>query len=157
MSLDTERIGIECDETPCEEAIADCEKQLDQVETERQKTEQATSGSLRHMARGIFGIISITQSIFDMIGVSLDPMGQAIIGMVTSTISALQAIAVSMVSNPVTAPFAAITAGAAIVLGAYTLGTTIMGVNRSKDEIKKAQAMLRLLHSGMALTRTGGW
>jgi hypothetical protein len=80
------------------------------------------------------------------IGDSMDPLGRALIGCVTSAVSALRVISMSMTSNPITAVFAEMTAMASIVLSIRGVADVLSGMNRSKDEIERARGFLTMLH-----------
>jgi hypothetical protein len=150
-------VPIHADTEPAEEEIADCEALLGEMDQETQRVVESSNMALRHVARGMIGMVGIAVSVLEGMGVTLDPVSQAIIGCITSTASALMAMATAMASNPFTAIFAGITAGAAISLSTITLAAAITGTDRSKQELKQAQNILRLLHSGITLGRAGGW
>jgi hypothetical protein len=144
-------VEVGADITPCEEAVADCQKQIDGAEEERQKTEFNVRHAMTRSIRVLSGVIGITMSAFNMVGGSLGPMGNAIMGMVTSTISALQAVTIAMASNPITAAIAGITATFSIYLSTQTLIEVSRGIDRSKDEMSRVQQSLRMAHSAYTL------
>jgi hypothetical protein len=150
-------VEVGADITPCEEAVADCQKQIDGAEEERQKTMVVTSTSMRHVARAMIGVVGITTSIFEAIGITLDPVGQALIGLITSTISALSSMSVALAAGGITAAMATVTAAAAIYLATVTLAGAVSGIDTSKSELRQAQNLLRMLHSSVTLFRAGGW
>jgi hypothetical protein len=146
MSEDVGPIEIEADTEPVEEAIADCEQKLDTLEEDYQSVESDTRASMRRVTWAISGVAQIANSMMMSIGDSMDPLGRALIGCVTSTVSALRVISMSMTSNPITAIFAEITAVASIVLSIRGVADVLTGIDRSKSEIEQARSFLTMLH-----------
>jgi hypothetical protein len=146
-------VEVGADITPCEEAVADCQKQIDGVEEERQQTDFNIRHTIRSSIRVIGGTIGLAVSAFGLIGGTMDPVQQALLGCVTSTISALSAIATAMGSNPITATFAIVTGAASIILSTRTFWEVLHGMEKNKDEMGKVNDMLRMAHSAYSLSR----
>lgn len=151
------RIMLEADDSHVVKITEKCKDKLKKIDEQTYEAEFNVRHAIVRSARVLTGIIGIAQNVFGVLGGVLDPVGQALVGCVTASISAMQSIAIAMGSNPITAFFAITTGAASIILSVKTLWDVTHGIDVSKDEMRRVNDALRTAHSTYVLMKGLEW
>lgn len=144
MSDDRVVISVELDTTQAEADITRIEHQTDAVVEKWARDEREIQRSILRLNAGIRGIVGVIRNAYRMVGVTLDPVQEAVVNMITTTLGSILAM------------HRAMEAGSLGIAGIYTVGASIAsiaiagaamtqaiaGMDESRKALDNAQALL---------------